>query len=92
MAPSGNIGENMAMFEPIHGSAPEFAGKHQVNPIGAILAAKMILDWLGEKEAASRVQSAVSKVLKEGQIRTFDLGGDASTEEMAEEIARKVEQ
>ena len=47
-APSGNIGKNFAMFEPIHGSAPEFAGKRTVNPIAAILAAKMMLDWLGE--------------------------------------------
>ena len=80
----------MAVFEPIHGSAPEFAGKHKVNPIGAILAARMMLDWLGEKEAASRVQNAVRTVLKEGKVRTFDLGGDATTKQMAEEIGRKL--
>jgi isopropylmalate/isohomocitrate dehydrogenase-like protein len=91
-APSGNIGENLAMFEPIHGSAPQFAGKHIVNPIGAILAAKMMLEWLGEKGAASQIHSAVSTVLKEGKIRTFDLGGDSTTEEMAEEIAKKIEE
>jgi isopropylmalate/isohomocitrate dehydrogenase-like protein len=89
-APSGNIGEKLAVFEPIHGSAPEFAGKHKVNPIGAILAAKMMLDWLGEKEAASRIHKAVAAVLKEGRVRTFDLGGDSTTEDLAEEIARKV--
>jgi len=89
-APSGNIGENLAMFEPIHGSAPEFAGKHKVNPIGAILAAKMMLEWLGESEAASRIHRAVSAVLREGKIRTFDLGGDSTTEEMAEAIAKKI--
>jgi isocitrate dehydrogenase (NAD+) len=89
-APSGNIGENLAVFEPIHGSAPEFAGKHKVNPIGAILAAKMMLDWLGEKGAASRIHGAVAAVLKEGKVRTFDLGGDSSTEELAEEIARRL--
>jgi isopropylmalate/isohomocitrate dehydrogenase-like protein len=91
-APSGNIGENLAVFEPIHGSAPEFAGKHKVNPIGAILAAKMMLSWLGEKEAASRIHRAVSTMLKEGRVRTFDLGGDATTEQMAEEIVKKIEQ
>jgi isocitrate dehydrogenase (NAD+) len=91
-APSGNIGENLAVFEPIHGSAPEFAGKHKVNPIGAILAAKMMLEWLSEKEAASRIHRAVSTVLREGKVRTFDLGGDSTTEEMAEEIAKKIEQ
>lgn len=90
LAPSGNIGEDLAMFEPIHGSAPEFAGKHVVNPIGAILASKMMLDWLGEKEAASRIHNAVAAVLKEGKIRTFDLGGEACTEEVAEEVVRKL--
>jgi isocitrate dehydrogenase (NAD+) len=89
-APSGNIGEKLALFEPIHGSAPEFAGKHQVNPIGAILAGKMMLDWLGEKEAASRIQNAVAAVLREGRVRTFDLGGDASTEDLAQAVAEKV--
>ena len=89
-APSGNIGKNLAVFEPIHGSAPEFAGKHRVNPIGAILAAKMMLDWLGEKEAAFRIHKAVATVLKEGKVRTFDLGGGSSTEELAGEIAGKV--
>jgi len=89
-APSGNIGEKLAVFEPIHGSAPEFAGKHKVNPIGAILAGRMMLDWLGEKEAASGIHKAVAEVLREGKVRTFDLGGDASTEELAAEIAKKV--
>jgi isocitrate/isopropylmalate dehydrogenase len=91
-APSGNIGENLGIFEPIHGSAPEFAGKHVVNPIGAILAARMMIDWLGEEEAASRIHSAVSLVLKEGKVRTFDLGGEATTEQMAEAVAEKVTQ
>ena len=89
-APSGNIGEKLAVFEPIHGSAPEFAGKHKVNPIGAILAARMMLDWLGEKEAASGIHKAVAEVLKKGKVRTFDLGGEATTEELAKEIADRV--
>jgi isopropylmalate/isohomocitrate dehydrogenase-like protein len=91
-APSGNIGQNLAMFEPIHGSAPQLAGKHVVNPIGAILSAKMMLEWLGEKGAASQIHSAVSRVLKEGKVRTFDLGGDSTTEEMAQEIVKKIEE
>jgi isopropylmalate/isohomocitrate dehydrogenase-like protein len=90
-APSGNIGERTAMFEPIHGSAPELAGKNKVNPIGAILAAQMMLRWLGEEEAASRIRRAVSSVLIEGKMRTFDFGGDATTTDMAEEIARMIE-
>jgi len=62
------------MFEPIHGSAPEFAGKQTFNPIETILEAKMMLEWLGEREAASRIHRAVSVVLAERKIRTFDLG------------------
>jgi isopropylmalate/isohomocitrate dehydrogenase-like protein len=91
-APSGNIGEKMAIFEPIHGSAPEFAGKRKVNPIGAILAAKMMLEWLGEKEGASRIHHAVATVLKEAKVRTFDLGGNSSTDQLAEAIATKLSQ
>jgi isocitrate dehydrogenase (NAD+) len=92
LAPSGNFGEKIAMFEPIHGSAPKYAGTHKINPIGAILSAKMMLEWLGEKEAASRIYRAVSKVLKEGKIRTYDLGGGSSTEEVAQAIAKEVAQ
>jgi isopropylmalate/isohomocitrate dehydrogenase-like protein len=89
-APSGNIGTDKALFEPIHGSAPEFAGKHVVNPIGATLAAGMMMDWLGEKAAGSLIRNAVARVLKEGRVKTFDLGGDASTEDMANEIAEHI--
>lgn len=90
-APSGNIGQDLALFEPIHGSAPEIAGQNIANPIGAILAARMMLDWLGEKKAATRIYNAVSTVLSEGSVRTFDLGGDATTEKMAAEIAQKID-
>jgi len=92
VAPSGNIGENFAMFEPIHGSAPKYAGTHTINPIGAILSAKMMLEWLGEKDAASRIHQGVSKVLEEGTVRTFDLGGSSTTEEVAQAIAKKIAQ
>ena len=92
VAPSGNFGEKLAMFEPIHGSAPKYAGTHKINPIGAILSAKMMLEWLGEKEAASRIYRAVSKVVKEGKIRTYDLGGSSTTEEVAQAIAKEVTQ
>ncbi len=90
VAPSGNIGEKKAMFEPIHGSAPKYEGTHKINPIGSILSAKMMLEWLGEKEAAARIKRAVSEVLKEGNVRTFDLGGNSTTEEVARAIAKKV--
>jgi 3-isopropylmalate dehydrogenase len=85
---SGNIGTRLAVFEPSHGSAPKYAGQYKVNPIATILAAKMMLDWLGEKEKGKRVEQAVASVIKEGTIRTYDMGGTSSTMEMAEAIAR----
>jgi 3-isopropylmalate dehydrogenase len=80
VAAGGNIGDTHAMFEPIHGSAPRHAGKRRANPIAAILAAKMMLDWLGEQyndnaavKAAYIIETAVKQVLAEKQIRTYDL-------------------
>ncbi len=87
---SGNIGDKLAVFEPTHGSAPKYAGKYKVNPIAAILAAKMALDWLGEKEKAEKVENAVAEVIKEGKVKTYDMGGNASTLDMAEAIAAKI--
>jgi isocitrate/isopropylmalate dehydrogenase len=78
------------MFDPVHGSAPKYAGKNTVNPIATILAAKMMLDYLNESEAAGLVEKAVMEVLKEGKVRTYDLGGNSSTQEMADTIADKV--
>ena len=85
-AAAGNIGKDYAVFEPTHGSAPKYAGQYKVNPTAAIPAAKMMLDWLGETERAARIQDAVAQVIAEGQVRTYDLGGSASTLEMAEAI------
>jgi 3-isopropylmalate dehydrogenase len=87
---SGNIGDNYAVFEPTHGSAPKYAGQFKVNPIATILAGRMMLDWLGEKEKATAVGSAVAEVLLEGRVRTYDMGGNASTIEMAKAVAEKV--
>ena len=85
---SGNIGEQLAVFEPTHGSAPKYAGQYKVNPIATILAAKMMMEWLGEMEKAERVEQATASVIKAGRVRTYDMGGNNSTIEMAEEIAR----
>jgi 3-isopropylmalate dehydrogenase len=85
---SGNIGEKLAVFEPSHGSAPKYAGQNKVNPIATILAAKMMLEWLGEDEKAQRVEYAVASVVRTGKVRTYDMGGSSTTREMAEEIAR----
>jgi 3-isopropylmalate dehydrogenase len=87
---SGNIGTRLAVFEPTHGSAPKYAGQYKVNPIATILAAKMMLDWLGEPDLAARVEAAVAAVVREGAVRTYDMGGRASTMEMAEAIAARV--
>lgn len=87
---SGNIGDTMAVFEPIHGTAPKYAGKFVVNPIAAIMAAKMMFDYLGEKEMAARIEKAVTDVLLEGKVRTYDLGGSSSTLEVAEAIAQRL--
>ncbi len=88
---SGNIGERLAVFEPTHGSAPKYAGQYKVNPIATILAAKMMLDWLGETEKAGALERAVAEVIAEGRVRTYDMGGEDSTLDMAHAIADKIE-
>jgi len=88
-AASGNIGDDYAVFEPTHGSAPKYAGQDKVNPCAMVLSAQMMLDWLGEGEAASRVKQAVAAVLVEGRVRTYDMGGSSSTTEMAKAIAQR---
>jgi 3-isopropylmalate dehydrogenase len=84
LAAGGNIGDEHAMFEPIHGSAPKHAGKDKINPLAAILATKMMLEWLGEKhldarllKSATAVEQSVMAVLAEGRTLTYDLVGEA---------------
>ncbi len=87
---SGNIGKKLAVFEPTHGSAPKYAGQYKVNPIATILAAKMMLEWLGEKEKAAQIEEAVAGVIRDGQVRTYDMGGKASTLDMAHAVAERM--
>ncbi|MCI0475121.1 MAG: isocitrate/isopropylmalate family dehydrogenase, partial [Anaerolineales bacterium] len=87
---SGNIGEKLAVFEPTHGSAPKYAGMYKCNPIATILAAKMMLDWLGETDKGTRLEKATADVIKEGKVRTYDMGGNSKTLEMANAIAAKL--
>jgi len=87
---SGNIGEKLAVFEPTHGSAPKYTGLYKVNPTATILAAKMMLDWLGETDKAEQLEAGVAEVIKEGKVRTYDMGGSNTTLEMAEAIAAKL--
>ncbi len=87
IAPSGNIGERAAIFEPVHGSAPDIAGKGVANPTATILSAAMMLDHLGETEMARKIERAVDIALEQGP-RTPDLGGHATTEEFADAVIR----
>ena len=105
MAPAGNIGESHAVFEPVHGSAPKHAGKNIVNPIAAILATSMMLQWLGRKHSESKfieiaeiIERSIEEILREGKIRTYDLCIDkwsnvtpSSTEKMGDEIRNIIE-
>ncbi|WP_422392950.1 isocitrate/isopropylmalate dehydrogenase family protein [Neomoorella thermoacetica] len=91
VAPGANIGEKAAVFEPIHGSAPKYAGQNKVNPLATILSGVMMLEHLGEKEAAARIQRAILAVLAEGKYLTYDLGGSAGTSDMADAIVRRLE-
>lgn len=84
---SGNIGDKLGVFEPSHGSAPKYTGLYKVNPIATILAAKMMLDWLGETELANKIENATAKVIREGKVRTYDMGGTSTTLEMGQAIA-----
>jgi len=91
LAAGANIGDAYGMFEPVHGSAPKYTGQNRVNPTATIMAVQMMLDYLGEKEAAAKIEKAVMKVLKEGKVRTKDLGGSSTTSEMSDAIASKVQ-
>lgn len=86
LTPSANIGVSGAIFEPIHGSAPDIAGQHKINPTAAILSASMMLAHLGETKVAASIEQAVTKVISEGKTLTQDMGGTASTEEFADAV------
>ncbi len=90
-ASSGNIGDQLAIFEPTHGSAPKYAGQHKVNPTAMLLATKLMLDWLGENRIAAALQTAIADVIAEGQHRTYDMDGESSTLDMAEAVAARLE-
>jgi 3-isopropylmalate dehydrogenase len=89
-AASGNIGDSFAVFEPTHGSAPKYAGKYVVNPTAMLLATKLMLDWLGEVDTAQALQKAIAKVIKKGKVRTYDMGGDSGTLDMARAVAERL--
>lgn len=90
VAPSANIGDEIQVFEPVHGSAPKYTGMNKVNPTAQILAGVLMLHHVGEKEAAERIYRAVAEVIKEGKTVTYDLGGNAGTSEMADAIIARL--
>ncbi|UCG33744.1 MAG: isocitrate/isopropylmalate dehydrogenase family protein [Phycisphaerales bacterium] len=89
-ASAANIGDNYAVFEPTHGSAPKYSGQYKVNPMAMLLTCKLMLDWLGEVPEATRLERAIAAVISEGKVCTYDLGGSNTTLEVAEEVARKL--
>ncbi|MCJ7563528.1 MAG: isocitrate/isopropylmalate dehydrogenase family protein [Candidatus Aminicenantes bacterium] len=88
-ASAGNIGDKYAVFEPTHGSAPKYAGMYKVNPIATFLAAKLMLEWLGETSKAQILEGALAEVIKEGKVRTYDMGGTSTTLDTAKAVAGK---
>ena len=90
VAPGANIGDRAAVFEPVHGSAPKYAGQNKANPTALILSAALMLRHLDETEAANRVESAVRAVIAEGTTVTYDLGGHAGTREFGEAVAARM--
>jgi isocitrate dehydrogenase (NAD+) len=90
LAPGANIGTRAAIFEAVHGSAPDIAGQGIANPSAQILAAAMMLDHLGELECATRIRDAVTGTIVRDHIRTRDLGGTATTAEFGHAVARRV--
>jgi isocitrate dehydrogenase (NAD+) len=90
-APAGNIGTAAAMFEAVHGSAPDIAGQGIANPTALILSACLLLEHVDQHETAARIRTALDRVVREGKSCTRDMGGTASTREFATAIVRALE-
>jgi len=90
LAPCANIGDDSAVFEPAYGTVPGRAGKGIANPIATLLSAKLMLDYLGEKKAGSRIENAVDRVIEKGEVLTPDMGGENTTDQIGEAIIREL--
>jgi len=88
IAPGANIGDEYAVFEPVHGSAPKYKGMNKVNPIAMLLSAKLMLEYLNEVTASQKLEKSIQKLITDGNVLTYDLGGNSTTEEVGEEIIR----
>jgi isocitrate dehydrogenase (NAD+) len=91
VVPGANLGDTHALFESVHGSAPDIKGKNIANPTAIIMAAVMMLEYISEKKAAARIAAALHAVLTRGERLTADLGGSASTSQFADAIRREIE-
>ena len=91
VVPGANLGDTHALFESVHGSAPDIKGKNIANPTAIVLAATMMLDYISEPKAAVRLRTALHAVLARGECLTRDLGGSASTSQFADAIRREME-
>jgi isocitrate dehydrogenase (NAD+) len=91
VVPGANMGTDCAVFEAVHGSAPDIAGKNLANPTALLLSALMMLDHIGEREQGDRIRGALVRVLTAGRVRTRDLGGEASTTEFTDAVCRALE-
>lgn len=91
MVPGANIGEDVAIFESVHGSAPDIAGKNIANPTAMILSSCLMLDYMNEHEAASKIRTAIEEVLSDEQNFTKDLGGHLSTTDFTQKIVEAIE-
>jgi len=89
-AASGNIGDNYAVFEPTHGSAPKYAGQYKVNPMAMLISVKLMLDWLDEGDKSLSLEKAIAQVIREGKVRTYDMGGSNTSLEVAEVVAERL--
>jgi isocitrate dehydrogenase (NAD+) len=91
VVPGANYGTDAAVFEAVHGSAPDIAGEDLANPTALLLSGLMMLEHIGERQRADRIRGALEKVLTDKKVRTHDLGGHSSTTEFTEAICREVE-
>lgn len=89
-AASGNLGDKYAVFEPTHGSAPKYAGQYKVNPMAMFLSVKLMFDWLGESNLSAALEGAIADVVREGKVRTYDMGGKNTSLEVAQAVAAKL--
>ena len=90
VVPGANIGAQYAVYEPVHGSAPKYAGQNKVNPMAMMFSGVLMLRHIGERAMADRIMDALGRVLAEDKVRTQDLGGTATTKEFADAISKRL--